>query len=39
MSALSWVVLVCIAALLAIGLCWSHIWRRLTGQFEVDEDG
>jgi hypothetical protein len=37
-SALSWVVLICIAALLAIGLSWSHIWRRLTGQFEVDND-
>ena len=37
-SAITWVVLICIAALLAVGLCWSHIWRRLTGQFEVDED-
>ena len=37
-SALTWVILICIAALLAIGLCWSHIWRRLTGQFEVDSD-
>jgi hypothetical protein len=37
-SAVTWVVLICIAALLAVGLCWSHIWRRLTGQFEVDED-
>lgn len=38
-SAVTWVVLVCIALLLAIGLSWSHIWRRLTGQFEVDDDG
>lgn len=37
-SAATWVALVCIAALLAIGLSWSHIWRRLTGQFEVDDD-
>lgn len=37
-SAITWVVLICIAALLAVGLCWSHIWRRLTGQFEVDDD-
>jgi hypothetical protein len=37
-SALTWVILICIAALLTIGLCWSHIWRRLTGQFEVDTD-
>jgi len=32
-----WVALVCLAALLAIGLSWSHIWRRMTGQFAVDE--
>jgi hypothetical protein len=37
-SAVAWVVLICIAVLLAIGLCWSHIWRRITGQFEVDDD-
>lgn len=37
-SALSWVILVCIAILLTIGLCWSHVWRRLTGQVEVDSD-
>lgn len=36
-SALSWVILVCLAAVLAIGLSWSHIWRRTTGQFEVDD--
>jgi hypothetical protein len=34
----TWVILICISALLAVGLCWSHIWRRLTGQFEVDDD-
>lgn len=37
-SSATWVALVCIAALLAIGLSWSHIWRRLTGQFEVDDE-
>ncbi|MDH4073290.1 MAG: DUF6524 family protein [Gammaproteobacteria bacterium] len=36
-SAATWVGLVCIATLLAIGLSWSHVWRRLTGQFEVDD--
>jgi hypothetical protein len=36
-SAVTWVVLVCLAVLLAIGLSWSHVWRRLTGQFEVDD--
>lgn len=38
-SAMTWVALVCLAGLLAVGLSWSHIWRRMTGQFEVtDED-
>lgn len=37
-SALTWASLVCLAVLLAIGLSWSHIWRRMTGQLEVDED-
>lgn len=34
----TWIVLVCLSALLAIGVSWSHVWRRLTGQLEVDED-
>lgn len=37
-SAVTWIALVCIGALLAVGLSWSHVWRRLTGQFEVDAD-
>lgn len=37
-SALAWVSLICLAVLLAVGLSWSHLWRRLTGQYEVDED-
>lgn len=37
-SSATWVALICIAALLAVGLSWSHVWRRLTGQFEVDAD-
>ena len=36
-SATTWVVLICVALALAIGLSWSHVWRRLTGQFEVDD--
>jgi hypothetical protein len=36
-SSATWVGLVCIALLLAVGLSWSHVWRRLTGQFEVDD--
>ena len=38
LSSATWVGLVCVSALLAIGLSWSHVWRRLTGQFEVDSD-
>ena len=36
-STMTWVVLVCLAAILAIGMSWSHIWRRMTGQFDVDD--
>jgi hypothetical protein len=32
-----WIVQICVGALLAIGLSWSHIWRRLTGQVDVDD--
>ena len=37
MSAIEWVILVCLAVLLAVGMSWSYIWRRLTGQVAVDE--
>lgn len=33
----TWISLICISVLLALGLCWSHIWRRLTGQVDVDD--
>lgn len=33
----TWVTLVGLAAILAVGLCWSHIWRRLTGQYTVED--
>lgn len=36
-TAIVWISLVCLAALLTVGLSWSHIWRRLTGQFDTDE--
>lgn len=32
-----WVASVCLALLLAIGLSWSYVWKRLTGQVDVDE--
>ena len=37
-SSATWVALISIAVLLAVGLSWSHVWRRLTGQFEVDDN-
>jgi Family of unknown function (DUF6524) len=37
-SALTWVSLICLAVLLTVGLSWSHVWRRVTGQYEVDDN-
>jgi hypothetical protein len=34
----TWVALVLIAAILAVGMSWSIIWRRLSGQVEVHDD-
>lgn len=36
-SAVTWIALVAIAVILAIGVSWSHIWRRLTGQYNVED--
>ena len=36
-SILTWVVLFAIATIMAIGLSWSHVRRRLSGQADVDE--
>lgn len=36
MSSIEWVVLICLAVLLAVGMSWSHIWRRITGQVAVE---
>lgn len=38
LTAVTWIVLICVAAVLAIGLSWSHIWRRLTGQVDIAEE-
>lgn len=38
MTSITWIILVCLAALLSIGVAGSHLWRRLTGQLEVDDD-
>lgn len=37
-SGVTWIVLVCLAALLTIGLTWSALWRRMTGQVDVLDD-
>jgi len=34
-SAKTWIALVCLSGVLAIGLSWAHIWRRVTGQVEM----
>jgi len=36
-TAVSYIILFIISALLATGMCWSHIRRRMTGQMDVDE--
>lgn len=36
-GALTWIVLLILSFILAAGMSWSHIRRRLTGQFDVDE--
>ena len=35
--ALVWIALLVIAAILAMGMSWSHIRKRMTGQTDVDE--
>lgn len=34
---ISWLILLLLSLLLAVGISWSHIRRRLTGQIDVDE--
>lgn len=36
-SALTWVVLTMLAAIMATGMSWSHIRRRLSGQLDIDD--
>ena len=36
-SMATWIALVCLAAVMAIGLSWAHIWRRVTGQLNVED--
>ena len=36
-GAITWIILLVLSLILATGMSWSHIRRRLTGQFDVDE--
>ncbi len=36
-KAITWLALVAVAVILAVGMSWSHIWRRMTGQLDVDD--
>lgn len=36
-TAIIWIMLACMAALLAVGMSWSHIRRRMSGQVDVDD--
>jgi hypothetical protein len=36
-TAITWIALLVLAMILAVGLSWSHIRRRLTGQVAVDD--
>ncbi len=38
-STFSWVVLVLLALVLAFGISWSHIRRKITGQVDADDIG
>jgi uncharacterized membrane protein len=37
-TAITWIALVCLAVLLSVGLSWSHIWRRITGQVDITDE-
>ena len=36
-SAVAWLVEILLAVLLALGMCWSHFSRRISGQIDVDD--
>jgi len=38
-SSIAWLAMFALGTLLDIGMSGSHIWRRLSGQLEVDDDG
>lgn len=36
-AVIEWIVLFVVAAVLAVGMSWSHVRRRLSGQYDTDE--
>ena len=34
----TWIALIALSVVLAVGMYWGILWRRLSGQLEVDED-
>ena len=38
-ATIAWVVLIILSLILAAGMSWSHVRRRMSGQFDVDDDG
>jgi hypothetical protein len=38
-SAMAWVIEVLLAALLTLGMCWSHFTRRMSGQIDIEGAG
>jgi hypothetical protein len=37
-TANTWIAIVALSLVLAVGIYWGIVWRRLTGQVEVDDD-
>ena len=38
-GAMAWVAIVALSVVLAVGMYWGILWRRISGQIEVDDDG
>lgn len=37
-SALTWIALIALSVVLAIGMYWGILWRRISGQIEADDE-
>ena len=38
-SANTWIALIALSIVLAVGMYWGILWRRISGQLEVDDEG